>query len=264
MNFYAQLIGGIGDILLAMMKPGSPLGYFRALKDRGDETMVVVHANTDEAYRLFQGLPYVDYLRFRGKSLKIDTAPAKQQFSILNRYDGLRWEQPRIVLDDDEATTLLEITREPYVAVHLTASLMEKVPPKFWLLLDKLQAANIRTVLLGNESFDDAPAVKGNRVQGFYSSLLSGHHILLPPKLRLHVAAAQCARKFIGTLSCFNCAAQLSAVPSFVLVNRSLQEPGVYRMMQKNGAIIRPWNEWNLNPGLLDAIYDEVVRWASQ
>lgn len=37
--------------------------------------MVVAHANTDAAVELFERLPYVDHLRFRGKSLRINTAP---------------------------------------------------------------------------------------------------------------------------------------------------------------------------------------------
>lgn len=260
MNLYTQMIGGIGDILLYMMKPGSPLGYFRALKSRGDTTMAVVHANTDEARHLFEGLPYLDHLRFRGYSMKIDTAPG-EKFEAFRRYEGLIWEPVRLALDAEEQSIFDALEREPYVAVHLSASLPEKVPPKFEELLAALRIADVRTVLLGIESSDDASAVKGNRGQGYRSRLGPPHHILLPPKLRLHAAVAQRASKFIGTLSCFNVAAQLAAVPSFVLVNRSLQEPNIYHMMQKNGAVIRPWNDWNLHPGLPAAVYNQVVKW---
>ena len=256
MNFYTQMIGGIGDILLYMMKPGSPLGFFRSMHHRGDVTMVVAHANTDEAVHLFTRLPFVDHLRFRGRSIKVDTAPG-QRFDIINRYSGLTWERPRLVLDEEEQRILDDLTTEPYVAVHVSASLQEKVPPKFEALLDGLRAANVRTVLLGIESTDNLPAIKGNRLHGFLGAEGSGQ-IILPPKLRLHVAVAQHASKFIGTLSCFNCAAQLASVPSFVLVNRALQEPNVYRMMHMNGAIIQPWNVGRP----VEDIYREAVAWA--
>ena len=263
MNLYTQMIGGIGDILLAMMKPGSPLGYFPALKARGDTTMIVAHANTDETEALFKGLPHVDHLRFRGKSLKIDTAPG-EHFALLKNYDGLEWEPPQLVLDETEQRILGVLTEQPYVAVHVAASLPEKIPPAPERLLLGLRDANIRTVLLGIESTDNLPAVAGNRQQGFRAETVKEgrrRHILIPPLLRLHVAAAMHATKFIGTLSCFNCAVQLAAVPSFVLVNRSLQEPNIYRMMHTNGAIIAPYNA---GAKVTDQIYLDAVEWAKQ
>ncbi len=257
MNLYVQMIGGIGDLLIYMMKPNSPLGYFPALKARGDTTLVVAHANTDAAAVLFERLPYVDHLRFRGHSKRIDTAPG-ETFHLLKRYDDLHWEPPHLVLDDEEQRILADLVCGRYIAVHLTASLPEKMPPGYERLLDRLREVNrtIPVVLLGVETDDDGPPVKGNRAAGIRS--MRGDFIVLPPKLRLHVAVAQCASKFIGTLSCFNCAAQLAAVPSFVLVNRSLQEPNVYRMMERNRAIVAPWNVGRP----IDQIYDAAVEWA--
>jgi hypothetical protein len=255
--FYTQMIGGIGDLLIYMQKPGSHLGYFGALKERGDTTMVVAHANTDAAAALFERQPYIDHLRFRGKGLRIDTIPGVR-FELLKRWDGLPWKRPMPILTAEEKTTLAEIRQEPYVAVHLAASLREKVPPHIGLLLDGLNKANVRVVLLGCEASDDGPSVIGNRTAGFRS--LVRNEIVLPPSLRLHIAAAQCARKFVGTLSCFNCAAQIAAVPSFVIVDRSLQEPVVYRMMNMNGSIIAPWNVGKS----VDAIYRDAVEWARQ
>jgi hypothetical protein len=254
-NLYTQMVGGIGDLLIAMMRPGSHLGYFPALRARGHSTMVVAHANTDAAAALFEALPYVDYLKFRGMTRKIDTSEGRS-FEALKRWNGLPWMQPAIALDDGEAASLRALTREPYVAVHITASLPHKVPPEFEKLLAGLREAGVRVVLLGVEPNDMAPAVKGNRVRGFRS--LVGGEILVPPQLRLHVALAQGARKFIGTLSCFNCAAQLASVPSFVIVDRSLKEPTIYRMMAQNGAIVEPWNVGKP----IEAIYKDAVEWA--
>ena len=256
MKLFSQITGGIGDILLYMMKPGSHLGYFPALKARGDSTMLSVHANTDAAIQLLERLPYVDHIWFRGKTLRID---GPKGFEVLRTWDGLPWQQPQLALDDEEQSILADITREPYIAVHATASQENKAPPETYRLLAGLAASGLRTVLLGVETSDDGPPISGNRIAGIRSKLAGTPHILLPPKLRLHVAVAQRATKFIGTLSCFNCAAQLARVPSFVLVNRSIQEPNIYRMMRTNGAHAEAWNTGGPPP---DVIYRRAVEWA--
>jgi hypothetical protein len=260
MNLYVQFIGGIGDILLAMMRPGAALGYFPALKARGDITMIEAHVNADVSRVLFEDLPHVDHLRFRGYSQKFDTAPGVQ-FERLKNWSGLPWVQPRLALQPWEKKIIADISVEPYVAVHAAASLPEKVPPRTEELLAKLAEARVRTVLVGVEPYDNDKAVKGNRTQGFRSVIAKyPQHIWLPPGLRLHIAAVQAARKFIGTLSCFNCAAQLAAVPSFVIVNRALKEPKVYGMMAKNNAIIEPWND--VTSGPIERIYRDAAEWA--
>lgn len=259
MKFFTQTAGGIGDILLHMMKPGSHLGYFPALKARGDSTMFSVRANNDAAIQLLERLPYVDHIRFKGGKLRIDGPP---DYEALRTWDGLPWQQPQLALDDEEQSILADITREPYVAVHMGAAQSNRVPSNPEKLLAGLATTGRPTVLLGVETSDDGPSVSGNRVAGIRSKLAGTPHILLPPKLRLHVAVAQRATKFIGTVSCFNCAAQLARVPSFLLVNRSCHDPGIYRMMSQNGAHAEAWN---IEGGRsLDEIYRRAVEWAAR
>jgi len=257
MNLYTQFVGGIGDIILAMMKPGGALGYFPALKARGDTTMIEAHANTDVASDLFEGLAHVDYLRFRGYSKVIDTTKS-QGFERLKRWDGLPWQRPEIILDAEEQRLFDEIACEPYVAVHLSASLPTKAPQHPEELLAALRAAGIRVVVLGVEATDDGPAVTGNRLSG-YRRLLTDSELLIPlPKLRLHVALAQHATKFIGALSCFNCAAHMVGVPAFVLTNRSIKDPSIERWMDHNCSIVQPWNVGKP----IEQIYRDAVEWA--
>jgi hypothetical protein len=255
MKLFSQLNGGIGDILLGMMKPGSHLGYFPALKMRGDSTMLSVHANTDAAFQLLERLPYVDHIGFRGSTLRIDGPPG---YEVLRTWDGpLPWQQPQLALDDEELSILADITREPYIAVHMAASQPGRVPANPEKLLAGLSG---RIVLLGIETSDDGPAVIGNRVAGIRSKLAGTPYILLPPKLRLHVAVAQRATKFIGTVSCFNCAAQLAHVPSFILFNCSFKDPPIYDMMAKNGARTEAWNVGKP----VEQIYRDAVEWAAR
>lgn len=122
----------------------------------------------------------------------------------------------------------------PYVAVHLTASEPRKMPPKSELLIAMLRGADIPFVLVGEPTEQ------------------------LPMHFRLHADIVREAHRFIGTLSVFNCVAQVSHVPSFVLVNRALKEPLIYARMWTNRAHIREWNV-----GIpIEQIYGEAVTWA--
>ena len=255
MKLFSQLNGGIGDILLGMMKPGSHLGYFPALKARGDSTMLSVHANTDAAIQLMERLPYVDHIGFRANTLRIDGPP---DYQVLKTWGGLPWQQPQLVLDDEEQSILADITREPYIAVHMTAAQPGRVPANPEKLLTGLSATGRRIVLLGAETNDDGPAVGGNRAAGIRSKIVDPRFIMPPPKLRLQVAITQRAAKFIGTVSCFNCAAQLTHVPSFILFNCSFKDPPIYDMMAKNGARTEAWNVGKP----IEQIYRDAVEWA--
>jgi hypothetical protein len=66
------------------------------------------------------------------------------------------------------------------------------------------------------------------------------------------------ARKFIGTMSAFNCVAQIMEIPSFVLVNRSIKEPLIERYMQANLSVVEPWNTGRP----IGQVYQDAVDWA--
>jgi hypothetical protein len=125
----------------------------------------------------------------------------------------------------------------PYIAVHLGASDQRKLPPEPQLLERKLEEAEVNTVYVGTEYLD----------------------LPHPNDLRVHIDAVSDARGFIGTLSAFNCVAQIMRVPSFVFVNMSIKDPKIYDLMAKNQARVCPWNTGQYPIGQL---YDEAVEWA--
>jgi hypothetical protein len=142
--------------------------------------------------------------------------------------------------DDAESCRIMSTLRsieQGYVAVHLDASTPNKIPSKPDLLARMLDDAEVPFLLVGDETTD------------------------LPFNFRLHADIVRHARKFVGTLSVFNCVAQLAKVPSYVLVNRSLQAPDIYHKMRVNGAWIVPWNVGAL---VIEEIYADVVKWAKQ
>ncbi len=150
---------------------------------------------------------------------------------VIGRGDVLL-KYPELIDDYDPAL----LPPQPYVAVHLHASHPNKQPPTPNLLRNRLIAAGVPYVEVGDEAQE------------------------LPPILRLHIDVVKRARKFIGTLSVFNVVAQIMEIPSFVLVNRALAEPLIYRYMYQNTAIIEAWNDGH-KP--VEQIYEDAVAWAA-
>ena len=148
---------------------------------------------------------------------------------VIGRGDVLL-KYPELLDDYDPAL----LPPQPYVAVHLHASHPNKQPPTPNLLRNRLIAAGVQYVEVGDEAQE------------------------LPPILRLHIDVVKRARKFIGTLSVFNVVAQIERVPSFVLVNRSIKEPTIYGLMQHNLALIEPWNVGRP----IEEIYRDAIAWA--
>lgn len=145
-------------------------------------------------------------------------------------------------LNGDDLDVLDDLP-ENFVAVHLWGSEPKKCVPMPAMLCAGLVTSGVKFVVLGNEPADYlAPGLR------------------VPPKIALQIAVMRRARKFIGTLSMWNCVAQVFAVPSFVLVNRSIKEPYIYRLMEQNHATVRAWNvEHGRGPY---GVYAEAVEWA--
>lgn len=146
-------------------------------------------------------------------------------------------------LSDDELGLIDRLPR-PYVAVHPFSREAHKAIPNPGKLLNGLVGAGANVVLLGKEPLQ-------TEIKGV---------VRLPPVLRLQIEAAMRATKFVGSASCFNCAAQIAKVPSFVLVNNTMRDPPLYRLMAENGARVEAVN----GEKMLAQVYDEAVRWAVQ
>lgn len=142
--------------------------------------------------------------------------------------------------DDPIAVEIAETTRKikgKYVAVHMQASEAKKMPPNPELLFNKLAERDVPFLIIGDRDVDD-----------------------IPFNFKLHTHIVQNAGKFVGSLSVFNVVAQVSKIPSCVLVNRSIQEPFIFHKMTENTARVVAWNVGFS----LDAIYHDVAKWASE
>lgn len=225
MKVYSVLHGGLGDMLLQMYTPGRPFGRLADAKARGYETAAVVESDRRCARELVAGAPFLDHI--------VPKIPQGFQYADSVR-PRLAWAEYQHAFADAERATIESIHR-PYVAVHLGSDGYEKRPPDPKLLLGMLQAAHVPHVVVGHDS--EGP----------------------PPSLWTHIEVVRRAAKFIGTLSCFNCVAQLAKVPSFVLLNRAIKEPIIFGRMRDNGAI---GEEWNVGRPVTD-IYRQAVAWAA-
>ena len=143
----------------------------------------------------------------------------------------------------DEA--FLKTLPDYFIAVHPFTSTPNKAFPNPDVLFDWLRRDGVPFVVLGNEPLYLAPCA-----------------IRVPGRLPLSFEVLRRARKFVGTLSSFNCAAQLMMKPSYVIVNRSIKESFVYGLMADNNAVVKAWNEIGGKQSDIRAIYHDVVEWA--
>lgn len=142
----------------------------------------------------------------------------------------------------DEA--FLKSLPKDFVAVHPFASSPNKSLPYPGVLFDWLHRDGVPFVVLGDEP------------------VITHYAPRVPGRLHLSFEVLRRARKFVGALSSFNCAAQLMMKPSYVIVNRSIKEPFVYGLMADNNAVVKAWNEIGGKQSDIWAIYHDVVEWA--
>lgn len=130
-----------------------------------------------------------------------------------------------------------------FVAVHPFASTPNKALPDPYKLCWMLCQEGIPFVILGNEQPADLRHF--SRVPG--------------EKFMLHLAVLRFADKFIGSLSCFNVAAHLLNKRCFTIVNRSIKEPFIYGLMERQRTQVRAWNDGHAD---IESIYLDAVDWA--
>jgi hypothetical protein len=129
-----------------------------------------------------------------------------------------------------------------FVAVHPFSTDSGRTLPNIGYLLGRLAERGLPFVVLGVESLPfDWPR--------------------LPPRLPVHIEAVRRCAKFIGTQSCFACAAQVLRKPSFIMVNRAYRDPYFFALAATNGARVEAWNDGHAT---LPEIYKAAAEWAAK
>jgi hypothetical protein len=207
--------GGMGDILVECFRMGGNLGYFKALKARGDRTRLILTSHRPYADDLFIGNPYID-------TMDRNVGDRGQWLSDQEKA-SLTWERPEFYLGDAEKAIVQSFPAN-YIAIHPWSTQPQKVLPlDLRGLIEPLCAKNQPVVLLGgtyrgsyytqNTYQKDANIVE--EFTGFE------HPLFLNAVNKLSVRAqtllASRAIKFIGSQSAFACAAEIYGVPSLII-----------------------------------------------
>lgn len=207
--------GGMGDVLVECFRTGCNLGYFKALKARGDRTRLILTSHRPYMDDLFVGNPYIDTIdrnvNDRGRWL---SDPEKAT---------LTWERPEFYLDDAEKAIIKSFPTN-YIAVHPWSTQPIKVVPlDLHDLIEPLCAKNRPVVLLGGTyrgSYytQNTYQRNANIVEEFTGF---EHPLFLNAVNKLSVRAqallASRATKFIGSQSAFACVAEIFGVPSLIM-----------------------------------------------
>lgn len=222
MKFGIALKGGLGDLLLGYLMPGSESGYLAELKAAEPSAFVrcAIMSTASNGADFFSECPWFDEIIFadwdgewRGFRDRALTGYSRIESAVRT------WRQPPIFLKADETGF-----KAPYVVLHPFAG----TPNRDWRgkvidikrLIDALCDAGLQVVLLGGNSLRrqgrQAPVSTALTEQFDYER--SGlTNLINRASVRLQAYLTTRASCFIGTLSSYHCAALAVGIPAFVL-----------------------------------------------
>ena len=225
-SFHPDDGGGMGDTLIRCFTPKAELGYFKALKARGDTTRLCLHSHRPYIDEIFVGNPYIDRVTrtskaHEGRHTPTEVIRAKLLCPECRAGHGLSdadkatlpWERPQIYLTEAEQSTL-DAFGTDYIAIHPWAAVWDRVILNYGVdlpsLIESICNRGQRVALLGGSGVINLPEI----FNGDHPNLLNAVNKL---SVRMQVYLASHAAKFVGSQSSYACAAEIFGVPSLVI-----------------------------------------------
>jgi hypothetical protein len=206
--------GGMGDTLVHCFRKGSDLGYFKALKARGDRTRLILTSHRPYMNDLFAGNPYIDTIDRNVED--------RGQWLSDQEKATLTWERPEFYLDDTEKAVIRSFPTN-YIAIHPWSTQPNKVLPlDLHDLIEPLCAKNRPVVLLGGTYHGQYYSGRPDDFRTCIEEFTGFEHPLFlnavnKLSVRTQVFLASRATKFIGSQSAFACVAEIFGVPSLII-----------------------------------------------
>lgn len=228
-SFHPDDGGGMGDTLIRCFTPKAELGYFKALKARGDTTRLCLHSHRPYIDEIFVGNPYIDRITRTSKKHTGQHTPTSVLRAAmicpecraghgLTATDKatLAWERPQIYLTETEQS-VINAFGTGYIAIHPWAAVRDRVILHYGLdlslLIESICNRGQRVALLGGNGIVNLP----EEFDGEHPNLLNAVNRL---SARTQVYLAFHATAFIGAQSSYACAAEIFGVPSLVIGRR--------------------------------------------
>ena len=225
-SFHPDDGGGMGDTLIRCFTPKSELGYFKALKARGNTTRLCLHSHRPYIDEIFVGNPYIDRVTRTSKPHEgrhTPTAVIRAQLLCPECRAGrgltaadkatLTWERPQIYLTEAEQAAI-DAFGTGYIAIHPWAAVWNRILLNYGVhlpsLIESICDQGQRVALLGGSGVINLP----ENYDDMHPNLLNAVNRLSP---RAQVYLASHAAKFIGSQSSYACAAEIFGVPSLVI-----------------------------------------------
>jgi hypothetical protein len=206
--------GGMGDVLVHCFRAGSDLGYFKALKARGDRTRLILTSHRPYMNDLFTGNPYID-------TMDRNVGDRGQWLSDQEKAT-LTWERPEFYPDDTEKA-VIQYFPTNYIAIHPWSTQPRKVLPlDLHGLIEPLCAKSRPVVLLGGTYRGQYYSGRPDDFRTCIEEFTGFEHPLFlnatnKLSVRAQVLLASRAAKFIGSQSAFACVAEIFGVPSLII-----------------------------------------------
>ena len=223
-SFHPDDGGGMGDTLIRCFTPRAELGYFKALKARGDTTRLCLHSHRPYMDEIFVGNPYIDRITRtskghgkltiypRGVPILCPECLAGRRLTDADKAT-LTWERPQIYLTEAEQS-VIDTFGTDYIAIHPWAAVRERIILTYGVDLMSLVMSicdqGQRVVLLGGSGIIHLP----EDFDGEHPNLLNTVNRL---NARVQVYLTFHAAKFLGSQSSYACAAEIFGVPSLVI-----------------------------------------------
>lgn len=269
MKYAIHYQGGIGDALLAFLRPGGDAGYVANLK-RGEPDAFVrcaVMTTTPEMSEIFCHVPQFDEVVYRpwdGEGGRFRADAMRDHFAVPR--DGA-WSQPEVPLTPAERLLADELeSGGPFVALHPFAGTSNRswegsqVNPA--AIVGAIAASGMRVLVLGGSSSrrEGRGAVRVvERPELFDVEMPRAVSLVNRASIRLQAYLASRAARFVGTFSCFHCVALARGIPAFLVAPAelrpffALEHPAYGRLDARSGSRIEYFGA--------DTLEERIVEW---
>jgi len=225
-EYVVPICGGLGDVFVRYLMPGD-CGYVADLKRREPQARVVCQLMSTNPQSAAFLVPWVDDVVYQPWDGDYRGFLARTRAGRIDQR-LYTWERPPIALTEEERR--LADSVEPFVAIHPFAGTLNRdwrSRVDLVALVNALCDAGLTVVMLGGSS----RRTDGEAGRTTVTQLIEQFDMDRPglvnmvnrQSVRLQAYMATRAARFIGSFSCYHCAAFAVDVPALVLADRGFK-----------------------------------------
>jgi len=224
---YFRLGGGFGDIIRTYLRGEHYWNYLKPLKEKYPhvKTKAIGCCHNTQVIEMVQHNPYLDFIENYGWTLEGDYEKHAKDYTWIHDaklLQGLSPELPKLYLSDEDHKIANDIIHAgPYIAIHPFAGLpdrivlpIDKYPPLIDTLIDK---HGYNVVVLGGTHGRINQKTMQIYPESFKYQRKGLFNLVGQTNGAVSVKLVRKCTRFIGTWSCYICAAWVSGKHSVMI-----------------------------------------------